>query len=67
MRWREFIVLLAAATAPRVGQAQQSEMRVIGFLLADFRDEDAIAGFRQGLSASGYLDGRNVSYRYPST
>jgi hypothetical protein len=66
LKRRELIVLLGTAAAwPRVGQAQQSEKRVIGFLFAGFRDEDAIAGFRQGLSESGYLDGRNVTYRIP--
>jgi putative tryptophan/tyrosine transport system substrate-binding protein len=67
LKRRKFIVLLGAAAAwPRVGRAQQSDVRVIGFLLAGFRDEDAITGFRQGLSESGYVDGRNVhiEYRY---
>jgi putative tryptophan/tyrosine transport system substrate-binding protein len=69
MRRREFITFLGGATAawPLVSRAQQvSGYPVIGFLSSDAPDlrERRFRAFRQGLSESGYNEGRNVGFEY---
>ena len=67
MRRRELVLLLGGAmTAARALRAQQKAMPVIGFLGAGFPGPFApvIAGFRQGLSETGYVEGQNVSIEY---
>ena len=68
MRRRDFIKVIAGSATmwPLAARAQQPAMPVIGLL--DLRSPDTVGdrlrAFRQGLKASGYVEGENVAIVY---
>src|SRR2546421_2352345 len=64
----DFLALLAggAAAWPLAARAQQPPMPVIGYIGTGSRESDAfrLPSFHQGLSETGYVEGRNVVIEY---
>ena len=67
MRRREFVSLFGAAAAwPIAARGQQPTMSVIGFIDPTSPDTapHRLAGFRQGLKETGYVEGENLAIVY---
>ena len=68
MRRREFISLIAGATAWPL-RARAEQMPVVGFLHSATAEANAdnVAAFRRGLAEAGYVEGKNVTIEYHFT
>jgi putative tryptophan/tyrosine transport system substrate-binding protein len=70
MRRREFISLIggAAAARPLSARAQQATKPVLGFISASSAEglpnKNFTAAFLEGLSAAGFVDGKNITIEY---
>ena len=68
VRRREFVSLLggAAVACPLAARAQQPTIPTVGFLSTASTASIApfVEGFRRGLGAAGFVEGRNVAVEY---
>src|SRR5690348_122630 len=65
MRRRELLALVGSAvTWPRALYAQQKPMPVIGFLGIGSQSTPNLPAFHQGLSQTGYVEGKNLAIEY---
>src|SRR5262249_2375423 len=67
MKRRDFITGLCGAAAwPLIARAQQQSVPVVGYLYSGAPETSAswTAAFRQGLSESGFNEGRNVAIEF---
>jgi putative tryptophan/tyrosine transport system substrate-binding protein len=66
MRRRDFIAGFGAAAWPLVGQAQQPDVPVIGFVHSQSFESmrDNLEAFAQGLAETGFVEGRNVAIEH---
>jgi putative ABC transport system substrate-binding protein len=68
MRRREFILVIAGATAwPLGARAEQPVMPVIGVLAESRQVPHLIAAFRRGVAELGYVEGKNLAIEYRFT
>ena len=68
VRRRKFLLATGAFLAAPLAQGQQPAMPVIGFLNGASYDlsKHLVRAFHQGLSETGYVEGRNVAIEYRS-
>ena len=66
MRRREFILLLGGAVTawPLAAHPQQAALPVVAFITGGAPEVRRAASFRNGLSETGYVEGRNVVVEY---
>jgi putative ABC transport system substrate-binding protein len=66
LRRRQLILLLSGATAWPLVALADKPVPVIGYISTSFAGAGAvgIAGFRQGLSETGYVDGQNIAIEF---